>query len=393
VSTATHSRNGHAPVGAPARSEPLEEPELYGGLAAPRDLALAFAATVGRYLIAVLPSVRDELEQWRSRAEQIPNAKLRNHALQALAKQGNIEGAALFATLAPAARRHQTVRALVAYQSAYNYLDALSELPSPAPVLNADQLHQALLTAFDRDAAHPDYYAHNPDSGDGGYLQATVDACRQALSCLPSLDAVAPTARAAAARIVDFQALNLNEAQGGHDALASWATAETPPGSGLHWWETAAAAGSSLSVHALIAAAADPYVDSGDARAIDRAYFPSIGALHSLLDSLVDRAEDHERGQTSLLDYYPSPGAAATRLGALAGRAHRATERLPDRHAHRVIVTAMCSYYLSAPQCDTAQGRIVRRSLTDALGMPLTVALAMFRVKRLAAGLTHRDFV
>jgi tetraprenyl-beta-curcumene synthase len=378
------------------QAEPTGEPELHGGLTAHRDLALAFAATVGRYLIGVLPSVRSELEHWRSRAEQIPNAKLRHHALLALAKQGNIEGAALFATLAPAAHRHHTVRALVAYQSAYNYLDALSELPSRDPVLNAEQLHQALLAALDRggtESPHPDYYAHNPDSGDGGYLRATVDACRHGLSCLPSLDAVAPTARAAAARIVNFQALNLNEAQGGHDALAAWATEETPAGSGLHWWETAAGAGSSLSVHALIAAAADPYVDSSDARAIGRAYFPAIGALHSLLDSLVDRAEDHERGQASLLDYYPSPGAAATRLGALAGRAHRATERLPDRHAQRVIVTAMCSYYLSAPECDTAQGRSVRRALTDALGMPLTVALAMFAVKRRAGSLTDREYV
>jgi citrate synthase len=36
---------------------------------------------------------------------------------------------------------------------------------------------------------------------------------------------------------------------------------------------------------------------------------------------------------------------------------------------------------------------MVRRALTDALGMPLTVALAMFGVKRLAGSLAHRDYV
>jgi len=267
------------------------------------ELGVAFTETIARYLFRVLPAVRWELAHWRTRAAEIPNLKLRHHALQALCKQGNIEGAALFATLAPAVHRRRTVRALVAYQSAYNYLDALSELPSKDPVANGDQLHQALLVALHPDAPHSNYYAYNPDKGDGGYLNAIVDACREALAGQPSYTACIPTARAAAARIVDFQALNLNENQGGHDALQSWAREETPAGSGLAWWETAAAAaGSSLSVHALMAAAADPHLHACDAREIDRAYFPWIGALHSLLDSLVDRIEDHERGQPSLLD-------------------------------------------------------------------------------------------
>ena len=48
----------------------------------------------------------------------------------------------------------------------------------------------------------------------------------------------------------------------------------------------------------------NPHVDGWDAREIDRAYFPWIGALHTLLDSLVDRHEDRESGRPSLLSYY-----------------------------------------------------------------------------------------
>jgi tetraprenyl-beta-curcumene synthase len=70
---------------------------------------------------------------------------------------------------------------------------------------------------------------------------------------------------AAAARIVDFQALNLNERQGGQHALEHWAGELAPCTNGLAWWETAAAAGSSMSVHALIAAAADPQLEPCDA--------------------------------------------------------------------------------------------------------------------------------
>jgi len=393
MSTTAESRNGQAaprtPPGVPAAGA---APLAAGGLLEHLDLAVAFTGTVARYLALVLPIVRWELTHWRTRAHEITNPKLRHHALLALAKQGNIEGAALFATLAPAAHRRRTVRALVAYQAAYNYLDALSELPSADPVANGEQLHQALLIALHRDAAHPDYYAQNPDTGDGGYLHAIVDACREALAGLPSYEAVAPAARAAAARIVDFQALNLSEAQGGHDALERWAGEETPAASGLCWWETAAAAGSSLAVHALIAAAACPDLDPWDARELDRAYFPWVGALHSLLDSLVDREEDQLRGQRSLLGYYDSPADTAIALGSLAARARRAVGALSDRHSHRVILTAMCSYYLSAPECETPEGRAASRAVSDALGVPLSVAVLMFRAKRLTATLSHRTY-
>ena len=83
---------------------------------------------------------------------------------------------------------------------------------------------------------------------------------------------------------MDFQSLSL----GSNGELESWARRQTATDNGLEWWETAAAAGSSLGVHALIAAAASPMLDEQDVAAIEAAYFPWIGALHSLLDSLVD---------------------------------------------------------------------------------------------------------
>jgi tetraprenyl-beta-curcumene synthase len=349
--------------------------------------------TVVRYLLLILPSVRRELEQWRTRAAAIPNANLRSTASQALEKRGNIEGAALFATLAPAVYRARTVRALVAFQTAYNYLDALSELPSEDPVANGAQLHQALRIALQPGAEHLDYYAHNPDRGDGGYLTAILDACREAVAGLPSYPPLAQTAREAAARIIDFQALNLSEEHGGHDAMQRWATEVTPAAGGLEWWETAAGAGSSLAVHALIAAAAtDPHRDGWDAREIDRAYFPWVGALHTLLDSLVDRREDREGGRLCLLNYYPSRAQEATRLADLAIRARGHIARLPNPRAHRAIMTAMCSYYLSAPECDTAEAQLITRALTRAIGFQLSVAIAMFRARRLVATLTGNPY-
>jgi tetraprenyl-beta-curcumene synthase len=356
-------------------------------------LGLAFAHTATRHLLLVLPSVTRELAQWRAAAESIPNPELRRLALGSLAKRGNIEGAALLAALAPPAQRRRAVRALVAYQTAYNYLDALAEQPSEDPRANNRRLHEALLYPFLPDGAHPDYYAQSPQRGDGGYLASCVEVARTALAALPSYRLLAGTGLAAARRIVDFQSLNLNERQGGHADLRSWAAAATPPGSGLQWWETAAAAGSSLAVHALIAAAANPALRPGDVTAIDNAYFPWAGALHSLLDSLVDRGEDQRDAQSSLLDYYDSPTQAANRLASLAQGAARRVALLPDPDTHRVIVTAMCSYYLSAPECDPADSRTIASALIDVLGAPLTLAVLMFRSRRAVSTLRHRVYV
>jgi tetraprenyl-beta-curcumene synthase len=388
----TATRTSDARVARHAPRELVRLPTASGASAAGElALARAFAGTVLCYLFRVLPQVGRELAGWRARAAAIPNPRLRQAAGEALAKRGNVEGAALFATLAPAAHRHRTVRALVAYQTAYNYLDALSERPSEDPVANGDQLHQALLVALCPGAPHPDYYEHNPDRGDGEYLPRILEACRDAVAGLPSYAAVAPAARAAAARIVDFQALNLSERQGGHGALERWA-ASTPSAAGLAWWETAAAAGSSLAVYALIAAAADPRLHPRHVPELDGAYFPWIGALHSLLDSLVDRGEDHVNRQRSLLSYYHSSTGAAIHLAGLAGRAAAATERLPNPEAHRVILAAMCSYYLSAPECATAEGQTIARALTRAVGLPLAVAIPMFRSRRRFHSLTRRAY-
>ncbi len=337
------------------------------------------------YLLLVLPRVTRELEHWHVRAERIPDAELRRHALQALAKRGNMEGAALFATIAPRAQRRTTVRALVAFQTAYNYLDALAELPSEDPRANSAQLHRALFLALHPDRPHADYYAHSPARDDGGYLRQILDACRQALAELPSYAALAPSARRAASRIVDFQTLNLSESQGGHDALRRWASAATPAGSGLAWWETAAGAGSSLALHALIAAAATPGLDGFHAEQIELAYWPWTGALHTLLDSLVDRREDRRDGRRCLLDYYRSQPHAAIRLASLAARARESVRRVPRARAHRVILTAMCSHYLCAPQCEQAEARAITRALTGALGAALPITMLISRTRRVAA--------
>jgi hypothetical protein len=103
---------------------------------------LALGATAWRYLASVLGSVGREHAHWRARVREIPDLALAANARASLSKRGNMEGAALFAVLVPASRRRETLRALVAFQTAYNYLDTLCEQPSADPVANGRQLHR-----------------------------------------------------------------------------------------------------------------------------------------------------------------------------------------------------------------------------------------------------------
>jgi tetraprenyl-beta-curcumene synthase len=332
-------------------------------------LALDFLTAAARYWLHVFPHIRREAHHWHRHAQAIPDPVLRRLALEAQhIKQGNVEGSAAFAVLAPAEHRAAVVRAQVSFQSIYDYVDTLSEQPNENPVANGHQLHQALLVALDPSAAHPDYYALYPHKRDSGYLKNMVDACRETLATLPSRAAITIPARRITQRIVAYQSLNLSESQGGHGRLEQWALKQTPRDTDLRWWETAASAGSSLGFFALAAVAAQTSLAPDKAIAIEAAYWPWVGALHSLLDSLIDEPEDAAAAQHSLLAYYSSPEETAARLRLLATKTLSALQWLPQSRQHRLIITGMAGYYLTAPEALTSTGAQASKDIVDMLG-------------------------
>jgi tetraprenyl-beta-curcumene synthase len=317
--------------------------------------------TASRYWLDVFPRARVELRHWRAHAAAIPDPTLRRLALTTLLDEGrNLEGAAAFAVLAPRSQQAPVVRATVAFQAIYDYVDTLAEQPG-ACMATTWQLHLALLRAVEPGQGHPDYYAHGDAGDDGGYLRRLVEGCACALSTLPSWPAVNDAVLAAVVGMASYQALNHG---GSVPAMARWARGLTPPGSGLLWWETAAAAASSLTAFALVAAAADARLEPRTVAAIQAAYYPWIGALHILLDSLADRAVDAVTDQPSLIAHYDGEREAAVRMGGIAVRAVHAAARLPDGRRHTLLAAAMSSYYLSLPSVAAGPvGREVKRAL------------------------------
>jgi tetraprenyl-beta-curcumene synthase len=345
--------------------------------------AVVFARSAVRYWLFVFPAVGSELRHWRRSAARIRDPQLRRIALAALEKRGNMEGAAAFGAFARWTHRRDVVQALVALQAIYNHADMLAEQPSADQEDNAQRLHEVLLLALDPDAASPACRALELVVDDGGYLAEMVEACRWALSRLPGYAAAASATCSAGARIVAFQSLSLGE----RGELEAWALREGATDSGLEWWELAAAAGSSLPIHALIAASASPTLSGQDVSAIAAAYGSAIGALHSLLDSLVDEAEDAASGQLTLIGCYRSRREAAMRMRLLAERAMDSARGLPQGRDHALLVTAMACSYLSECERTAARTDAITREVRASLGGLARPMLLVFRLRRLAGRL------
>lgn len=350
-----------------------------------------FACATHRYWLSVFPRVAYEVRRRRALALRIPDPALRRFALQAIdCKRGNLEGAAAYAALVPRGPRQSVVKALVACQAICDYLDLLSEQPTHDPVANGYRLHEALIVATTPGEPHRDYYAHNAHGEDGGYLRALVDAARAALSALPSIASVGEPMRRATERIAVYQSFNHGDAEGSFEPFERWAAQTVKPQTGLRSWETAAAAGSTLTVFALIACAAEHRLCPSVASEIENAYFPWIGALHSLLDSLVDHEEDIAVEGRALVDYYSSPVHAAARMRMIAGEALRRAAKLPDGRHHALIVAAMTSFYICELQDSTSvHAKVVAPNVLEAIGglaKPTMMILGARRSMRSMAG-------
>jgi tetraprenyl-beta-curcumene synthase len=273
----------------PSSHEPHERSTVFADRRLSARAGLALVLANARYWTTVAPEVRTQLARWRTRAIEIEDPELRTLALHTLQEEGfAAEVAATLATLTPHRHRVTAVRGIVALEVMYDYLDGLTEQPTPDPLANGRQLFKAVT-----DALHPsagldeDYYRHRASGSDGGYLRELAATVRETLAYLPQAEALAPTMRRAAARCAEAEVLTHAATLGNTSVAERWAK-ETTNGSGLDWREYLAGAASSvLAVHALIALAGDERTTGEHAAPIDEVYL-ALGVLSTMLDSVVD---------------------------------------------------------------------------------------------------------
>jgi tetraprenyl-beta-curcumene synthase len=325
--------------------------------------ARSLGAAVVRELVWGLRGVACEVERWRARAAEIPNATIREDALAALEhKRSNTEGAALFWTI-PRQRCSRLLSLLVAYEIMADFLDSAIERGAHAGIANGRQLHLALVDAVDVERPMSDYYRHHPWQDDGGYLARLVKACRYGCAALPSYRRVRPLLLRAAA-LAQVQGLNheldlrLREA-----VLKAWVAREGDAENGLGWYETAGAASAWLTVLALFAVAAEPSPPSSHPSAVYSAYFPWISLAATLLDSYGDVVEDELKHENSYIARYRSLEAAVWRIGEIVRRATIEARLLHDGERHSVILAAMIAMYLSKDSARASDMQLTSRQL------------------------------
>jgi tetraprenyl-beta-curcumene synthase len=399
-----------------------------------------------RYWSGVAPRARSQLARWERRARAIPDPLLAGAARAKLGEERfNAELAATLATLAPRAQRARALAAIVALQVAYDYLDTLTEQPTAArlladPLDDGRRLHRALLDAVSPGAeTRGGYYDSLAHTEDGGYLRELVDTVRGALDGLPSAGEIRDVARGVAERCAEAQVLAHAAALGGDAELQRWARsraagqqlggeratlAENPLGeqrtalaanqpgetgtalagnlSGgertllageqravLEWPEFLAGAQASvLSLHALIAAAADERTSTDDAERIDALYL-SIAVL-TMLDSLIDSEQDAASGEPGYARHYDSPEQLAMRLGQLARDAARQTRDVPHAGHHAMTLVGVVAFYASAPAASDPLARPAITRLRGELRPLMAPTLLVMRSWRLAKTIRAR---
>lgn len=307
-------------------------------------------SNIVRFLRKIVPHARLELEGIRALAGSIRDDALRSEALASIeGKAYHVAGGCILATFLPKSRARAYVELVAPLETIYDYLDNLCDRHPDVPAQAYPVLHQAIADALDPDAAPHDYYALGPRGSDNGYLQRLVTRVQRSLQRVEGYRALLPVFREAARLYAEMQTFKHYPAGERERACREWFAARKDDRvADLEWYEFACAAGSQFQVYA-------PLYElfAGRAQSIGaayRAHFPAVAALHVLLDSFIDQAEDREHGELNFAAAYPAPAVMRERTGYLAGRAKRLFEALPERRPHAFVLRVMSLFYLTHPK-------------------------------------------
>ncbi|MGC2375336.1 MAG: DUF2600 family protein, partial [Solirubrobacteraceae bacterium] len=152
----------------------------------------------------------------------------------------------------------------------------------------------------------------------------------------------------------------------------------------------AGAACAVLTLHALIAAAADPRTTPAEAREIDAAYL-FTGAMVTLLDGIVDQERDTETGALSYISLYEDPALLAQALARTARAASRRSGELRNGAHHLMTLAGAMAYWCSAPDARGELARPVLAELRRELQPLVLLPLLVMRAWRATRATTHSN--
>ncbi|MGE5404049.1 MAG: DUF2600 family protein [Candidatus Saccharibacteria bacterium] len=333
-----------------------------------------------RFLREVIPQVEQQLSILNSQASRMSNETLRPQALASLnSKAFHCYGGGVMALLAPQRERCRIITVIAALQTISDYLDNLCDRVGVTDETAFVLLHESMTAAITPGMAVKDYYASYGGLSEDEYLPFLVQYCQEAVSVLPSLDVV----HAQVAELVQYysalQSLKHIDHAHRETRLRAYIESQVPNPHGLHWWELAAAIGSTLGIFALLALAAHSELHLQAVDTTLDAYFPWVCGLHILLDYFIDQAEDIREADLNFVSYYPDEEAKWLALRRFADNSHSKVASLQPAHLHSLVVSGLLVMYLSDSKVKDLGYDIESRSVLRSYGPGMPVLYEICR--------------
>jgi tetraprenyl-beta-curcumene synthase len=302
-----------------------------------------------RFFRTVVPRAARVLAKIERQAQRIPDNRLRHEALSSVRNKAyHVAGGCILGTFLSSDARDRYVDIVVPLESIYDYLDNLCDRHPEVATEAYPVLHGALHDALDPHATPRDYYARGPSGDDGGYLSTLVRATQDGLRRVAGYELLLPMFREAATFYTDLQTFKHLAADEREKACVAWYERHRDRFAALEWYEFASAAGSQFQVYVPLYLLVADRPDA--AHAGYDAYFPTVAAVHVLLDAFIDRDEDREHGELNLAGCYASAECMCDRMGMLAARSYDLFAALPQPRQHRFLFRAMSLFYLTHPK-------------------------------------------
>ncbi|KYG26644.1 tetraprenyl-beta-curcumene synthase family protein [Alkalihalobacillus trypoxylicola] len=295
----------------------------------------------------VLPTVHRYYNQWKERAEEIPDPELRKQALDALEKKEfHCEGGGVFGLLARE-RFDELIQFIIAYQIMCDYLDNLCDQSDYQDPKDFRSLHNALQAALTPGEPLTNYYQYRLEQDDGGYLHELIETCQQILISFPSFRVVQNNMLLLSELYSDLQVHKHVKSEERLSRLKEWFVQYKEEIPTMTWFEFSACTGSTLGIYSLATYSTMEQLTLEQANQIKNGYYPWVQGVHLLLDYFIDQEEDRVDDELNFLTYYKSEEEMKERFRFFVQKAEESLLTLPDPKFHRNIWRGMIAIYMS----------------------------------------------
>lgn len=317
----------------------------------------------------VFPLVDNELSYWEKRAKEIPNKELQAQAMASIkSKRFHCQGGSVFALLA-GNQRKEAIRFIVAYQTISDFLDNLCDRSTSLDPDDFTQLHHSLKDSLTPGSHTMNYYQYREDQEDNGYLMELVKTCQNTMNNIDNLKLIYPYIIKLEKMYSNLQVHKHVRVEERMDRLTNWFENNKSLTPGLTWYEFSAATGSTLGIFCLVSYALSGKMSKQLASNIYESYFPSMQALHILLDYFIDQKEDLIEGDLNFCSFYPDKKKMKERFIHFINQTDKKVEILPNSKFHKMIHHGLIGLYLGDEKVrELLEGREIAKELLQASG-------------------------